>query len=862
MPHLLLLLALQQSGLQASGGVDPALERVRASVDGSGQAEPQRTSADDLRGGSAAAGLVPEWIADACLLGDEAVVSDWLHRGGEVSATFEQGGVRGITLLMAAAEKGHERVVELLLQRGAEVGPQNSDGATALLYAIGNGHEQPADLLIRHGAEINQQNSKGGTALMYASKSTNPWALQMVEYLVSKGADINQPNYHGDTALMLAASVGEERVVELLLDHGAAVDMQDARGNSALMYASSVGRVPVIHALLRAGAQAELQNGKGLTALRFAEDRGCAACAQALKDASGSEATKDELPLVPDAIRDAASVGDEIAVHSWLDGGGNANSTFNAEDASVWGITLLMAAAEKGHSGVVDLLLQRGANVNQQNSKGQAALRQAALGGHQPVVEALLQRGAKVNQQNNQGSNALTEAAYGGHERVVDLLLNRGAVINHQKLNGFTALMLAAHNGQTQVVELLLQRGANVHQQNTHGGTALMYAAMSTSRRMLIETLLQHGADVNQQDNNGETSLMVAAHYNHPATVRLLLRAGARVEVRDRHGRTALHFAEAQGHTACAGALKGAQTVDAVYTPLDGWWGYGIGLGILCIGLGIKVHANLREQARVAKQAEPKHSGRSAEARRAAKVEARRAAKAAAREAAEAAKRQAADTAKREAAAREAAEAAAEAERVAAAAREAAAEEAAAAREAAASEAAREEAEAAREAEAAEAARVAAAAAAAAAPVLLKYEELDTATASFSAARVIGVGGNATVYKADPLSPLQRRLPGSSRAVAVKRLTVSGGVAAAEAAEELRHEVDILCRLSHPNVLSLLGYCLDRRGPSLVYPIAAGGNLEDRLLLTAQGRQRLGKLGCASPPPMPWVARCRVLCEV
>ena len=59
----------------------------------------------------------------------------------------------------------------------------------------------------------------------------------------------------------------------------------------------------------------------------------------------------------------------------------------------MWGITLLMAAAEKGHSGVVDLLLQRGANVNQQNSKGQAALRQAALGGHQPVVEALLQRG-------------------------------------------------------------------------------------------------------------------------------------------------------------------------------------------------------------------------------------------------------------------------------------------------------------------------------------------------------------------------------------------------------------------------------------------------------------------------------------
>ena len=56
-----------------------------------------------------------------------------------------------------------------------------------------------------------------------------------------------------------------------------------------------------------------------------------------------------------------------------------------------------MIAVENGHGGVVDLLLQRGANVNQQNSEGHAALRQAALFGHQPVVEALLQRGAKVN---------------------------------------------------------------------------------------------------------------------------------------------------------------------------------------------------------------------------------------------------------------------------------------------------------------------------------------------------------------------------------------------------------------------------------------------------------------------------------
>jgi len=270
--------------------------------------------ASSVPAGSVAGDMEVGLVFEACLLGNAAVVSEWLDRGGEASPTYDDGpwvttrrpqlqhrrawsGVRGMTLLAAAAGEGHAHVVELLLQRGAEVGAQTSEGHTALLYAADNGHEQTAAVLIRHGAEINQQDSEGNTALTYACNSAQPWALRMVDYLLSKGADVNHLNLNGEAALMLAAAVGEERVVELLIHYGAVVDMQDAKGNSALMDASSAGRVPVVHALLRAGAQVELQNGEGLTAVRFAEDLGCAACAQALKDAT----KHDALPLVPDA---------------------------------------------------------------------------------------------------------------------------------------------------------------------------------------------------------------------------------------------------------------------------------------------------------------------------------------------------------------------------------------------------------------------------------------------------------------------------------------------------------------------------------------------------------------------------------
>ena len=55
---------------------------------------------------------------------------------------------------MCAAGQGHERVVELLMQHGAEVNLQDSDGGTALMVAASTGHERVVELLIRHGAEM------------------------------------------------------------------------------------------------------------------------------------------------------------------------------------------------------------------------------------------------------------------------------------------------------------------------------------------------------------------------------------------------------------------------------------------------------------------------------------------------------------------------------------------------------------------------------------------------------------------------------------------------------------------------------------------------------------------------------------
>ena len=120
------------------------------------------------------------------------------------------------------------------------------------------------------------------------------------------------------------------------------------------------------------------------------------------------------------------------------------------------------------------------------------------------------------------------------------------------------------------------------------------------------------------------------------------------------------------------------------------------------------------------------------------------------------------------------------------------------------------------------------------------------ATANFAAAGSIGTGGAGDVYVVTSLPSL----PAGGGALAVKRITLAGAHGAAE--------LDVLGRCRHPSLLPLLGYCLEAAPYCLVYPLCAGGNLEDRLLRHPDGRRRLAALGLPDPPPLTIAQRLRV----
>jgi ankyrin repeat protein len=89
----------------------------------------------------------------------------------------------------------------------------------------------------------------------------------------------------------------------------------------------------------------------------------------------------------------AADSGDTSAVSLQLDQAVDADTQF-----PILGSSSLILAAAKGHTGVVSLLLDRGAHVNATDHTGWTPLHAAIYGGHAEVVRLLLERGAQLNQ--------------------------------------------------------------------------------------------------------------------------------------------------------------------------------------------------------------------------------------------------------------------------------------------------------------------------------------------------------------------------------------------------------------------------------------------------------------------------------
>jgi ankyrin repeat protein len=238
----------------------------------------------------------------------------------------------GLTALTFAAREGDLASATALLDAGADVNQTTEYGWTPLLTAVNNRNYRLARVLLDRGADPNLANKGGWTPLYLATDNRNIEGgdypvpkpdldhLEMITALLDKGAKPNTPVKEntltrtiftmqwfwedGATPFVRAAQSSDTVLMKLLLERGADPKATTANGDNALTASAGIGWVE--------GVTYERSAKENLEAIRMLLDLG-----------------------------------------------------LDPNHANVEGRTALMGAALKGRSDVVQLLVERGARLDQ-----------------------------------------------------------------------------------------------------------------------------------------------------------------------------------------------------------------------------------------------------------------------------------------------------------------------------------------------------------------------------------------------------------------------------------------------------------------------------------------------------------------
>jgi ankyrin repeat protein len=325
--------------------------------------------------------------------------------------------------------------------------------------------------LISYGADVNGQDGTGKTPIFYATMNAD---VKIARLLLTNKANVK------DNPELLSIAVKEEyrEIVELLLQHGADVNRlyksTYRTGYMPLHVATKHKQEEVAKLLIGYGADVNGQDETGKTPIFYATENG-------------------DVKITRLLLTNKANVKD------------------NPE--------LLCAAVRGECREIVEILLQRGADVNASDKCGRTALCFTAVRSHLSedrdgnvkgeIAKLLLSRGANVNAQTKNGVTTLHAAAQKGCVKVIEALLEYNADVNSTVETDRKLLHIAAEYGHLEVVKVLLKFGTNIDSKDEDGRTAL-HIACKREHKNIVTALLEHGSDVNIMSRDNRTALDIA----------------------------------------------------------------------------------------------------------------------------------------------------------------------------------------------------------------------------------------------------------------------------------------------------------------------------------------------------------------
>lgn len=386
-------------------------------------------------------------------------------------------------------------IIEYLLSyEGNSVNKQTHHYRTYLHWAASKANEQIIDLLIDKGADIYALDEHGNTPLSYAIGSGMN-STSIIDRFVSAGYDLTKRNKQGAT-LLLSAIAGDKdlKLTDYFISKGLALSDTDASGANAFDYAVRSGNIPQLERLVSRGIRPTEQ-----TLIMAA--RGSRRSSNSIEVYRYLiEGHKLDVSVVDgqgnNLIHLIASRPGQTEIMRYLIGLGVNPAMPNRE-----GDTPLLLASSGRDMECIKFLLTH-SRVDERNHKGETALYKAIGRSSLEVVNTLLEAGADVHTTDLRGYSLVAPLVHGYREQEASLfadklalLTTRGVDVSAPLVDGTTLYHHAVAHQSLRMLELVSRSGANINAISHEGMTALHHAALIARDDKMLRALVELGAD-------------------------------------------------------------------------------------------------------------------------------------------------------------------------------------------------------------------------------------------------------------------------------------------------------------------------------------------------------------------------------
>lgn len=488
-------------------------------------------------------------------------------------------------LVKSTDNEASSRLIDVLLARGVKTDYKDEKGNSVLLLAIKNNHNTAALRLAKDKALVNAANAAGETPLSVAQDFRKEWVCMELKANGAKGdceyTRLPLSELERFTSNAFAFSNENDRIAPALYLTQKLINAVDGDDDDEVMYIANIledalGKdkdCSVLDMLKKAGISLTDKFARG----------GSVWC---LRDKcfslhAGIGAIKKLISMGVDinsAIIDGKTPVRIVAGESipyWYNEDKctyfeEAAKLFDGESATALdngGVSAMHMAARYGHTDMLKILAERGADINVTQDApakaGNTPLHSACELCRFDSVETLIGLGADDGLKNVDGETAAhiavnRDRCYKGGSDERDLMekyrlkiLGMLKTVDEPRNDGMTPLMLVQFeyiNFISAALPILLEGGADVNRRDSRGRTALIIAADENCYKDAIKQLVLAGADIDAADKSGRTALHYALRYGSQDVARYLIKKGADYNRADNNGETPAAIAAEKGY--------------------------------------------------------------------------------------------------------------------------------------------------------------------------------------------------------------------------------------------------------------------------------------------------------------------------